>query len=882
MALKAALINPLKSGIVDFVVGRLFSPSFNIKSNPNIISLPHFRNELVYSGDYREWTIAGTGTTKGVNGIHLVDAGANEYCEINTNCKPSTKYGILFLIPSKNNTTGGLVLIGGSLTAGDSALSTNLGSNKIVFTTQATITTNKLQVKIASGTVGEYINISNIYLYEIPLQSEIESDFTNLSADALMLKYAPSNFTPGIIKPTLQGRTLKNELDYTASTYGEWNNLGAYVAVDSGCLKITGHTGGQSSRVTTAVKPSTKYGLLVDIVENTTAVNFYTMSLIYSSITISNGVSDIGNKKAVFTTNASITTNAFGFYTDATSGYVKFRNIRLFELPSGSEIESDFTNMDANSLALKYPFYVDQNGKTGGVRSVGQTIENLVSNGDFRYGTIGWNIANGTRIVDNNTLISTGNGSSSIIQNYTNPTNIPCVAGKKYYLKAKMRVTNNVATQIRIDAEGSAGGAQYVTLSTPIQNQWYSLSGIVTLTASEIGYVVINARHYYADASTANGKVMEVQQVMAIDLTARFGAGKEPDLATCDKMFADWFDGQKTVTKVRSVGKNLFDKSKVVQGRINSSTGLIEASAGIVTSEFIKLKPNIVHTRSTTTGSTRYAFYDGNKNLLSYSTSVFTFTMLSNAIYYRFSMGDSEVNSVQLEESPIATPYEPFRSTEAIIPVELKDVGGVADSFDVNEGVLTKRVSNWVSLTGDLAWEFSLDYAGFKRARAPILGGIDDTEYITKYNNATLKHTTLIGGSWDSSDLCRKAGDWIYVSFSDSDTGFTDAMTPTANEIKAYFYGYRMCASDGGTYVSGTKYWKKITDGTGITSTLPTASYAGYTPYKMIYQLANAEVKKYQGKTLKAEKQGTLFVERLDGSAVDVVPNVKIQYEKSA
>ena len=34
------------------------------------------------------------------------------------------------------------------------------------------------------------------------------------------------------------------------------------------------------------------------------------------------------------------------------------------------------------------------------------------------------------------------------------------------------------------------------------------------------------------------------------------------------------------------------------------------------------------------------------------------------------------------------------------------------------------------------------------------------------------------------------------------------------------------------------KYWKHVTDDEGLTNVLPTASYDGYTPYKMIYELA--------------------------------------------
>jgi hypothetical protein len=36
---------------------------------------------------------------------------------------------------------------------------------------------------------------------------------------------------------------------------------------------------------------------------------------------------------------------------------VKIADIRIFELPSGSQIESDFTNLTADQLAVKYPFF---------------------------------------------------------------------------------------------------------------------------------------------------------------------------------------------------------------------------------------------------------------------------------------------------------------------------------------------------------------------------------------------------------------------------------------------------------------------------------------------------------------------------------------------
>jgi hypothetical protein len=82
-----------------------------------------------------------------------------------------------------------------------------------------------------------------------------------------------------------------------------------------------------------------------------------------------------------------------------------------------------------------------------------------------------------------------------------------------------------------------------------------------------------------------------------------------------------------------------------------------------------------------------------------------------------------------------------------------------------------------------------------------------------------------------------------------------------------------MCNSDGTTPYSGsgTKYWKSIVDGSGLTSTLPTTLAAGYTPYKMIYQLANPSVygveEGIQPQILTAYPSGTVFID----PAIDVV-----------
>ena len=60
----------------------------------------------------------------------------------------------------------------------------------------------------------------------------------------------------------------------------------------------------------------------------------------------------------------------------------------------------------------------------------------------------------------------------------------------------------------------------------------------------------------------------------------------------------------------------------------------------------------------------------------------------------------------------------------------------------------------------------------------------------------------------------------------------SDFNTKTADEL-AILYPF---------YGLNPKHWKHVTDGLGLTNVLPTASYEGYTPYKMKYQLATPVV----------------------------------------
>lgn len=162
---------------------------------------------------------------------------------------------------------------------------------------------------------------------------------------------------------------------------------------------------------------------------------------------------------------------------------------------------------------------------------------NLVTNGDFSNGTTGWsNLIGSTASVSGNTLSITGNGGSGS-PGFAQSITVPASVGRKIYYRAKLRITNSSCSGLTIYLKNESD----VDVASPVQfqnaptiNTWYEKGIILTTTSTSYSSIRPYARHSYADAATANGKVMEVQNVFAIDLTATFGAGNEPTKEWCD------------------------------------------------------------------------------------------------------------------------------------------------------------------------------------------------------------------------------------------------------------------------------------------------------------------------------------------------------------
>lgn len=184
------------------------------------------------------------------------------------------------------------------------------------------------------------------------------SSTNTLQADAftelfqLMPYYVPTDYEA---EAMLKGVPKGNEVVYNTDTWAEWSKSGAIC--DATGAEITSNgVDWKSITAPTSIKLSTKYGFLCYVVSSSltqifrgggdTALPPFTIG------------STVGNQKAVVTSKAVITTNSLIIYpnnTEPANNKIKIRDIRVFELPTGSQIESDFANLTADQLAVKYP-----------------------------------------------------------------------------------------------------------------------------------------------------------------------------------------------------------------------------------------------------------------------------------------------------------------------------------------------------------------------------------------------------------------------------------------------------------------------------------------------------------------------------------------------
>lgn len=201
-------------------------------------------------------------------------------------------------------------------------------------------------------------------------------------------------------------------------------------------------------------------------------------------------------------------------------------------------------------------------------------------------------------------------------------------------------------------------------------------------------------------------------------------------------------------------------------------------------------------------------------------------------------------------------PFKPREDTMIALQTELHanpNDGSDPDILFEREGQYFK-LAKWrkLILDGTLNWTLHATASGLKQLKVIDIStnSIGGSKFVTKYNGRLLKNS--IGAMSETDLIYNHPTDVphnLYMTIANTDSGWGDSYTPTADEIKAYFNGWKMYvtgASRSEPYNgTGVKAWCKFSDVTNSnpgTQTLPTNSYDGFTPYNLLYRLAKETV----------------------------------------
>lgn len=174
--------------------------------------------------------------------------------------------------------------------------------------------------------------------------------------------------------------------------------------------------------------------------------------------------------------------------------------------------------------------------------------KNEVANGDFSNGNTGWSsgaITNTLSVVDG--ALRTTAGEKPYVGQVLQ-TKIP--ANAKLYILFKARANRAATANIGLSTN-TAFGVISQNSNIALTTSFTSYSLILTPTSDIVG-VRINGVDY-----TTAGDYIDIDNFVVINLTATFGAGKEPTLAEMDRLMArfpnSWFDGVKPIQTIETL-----------------------------------------------------------------------------------------------------------------------------------------------------------------------------------------------------------------------------------------------------------------------------------------------------------------------------------------
>lgn len=405
-------------------------------------------------------------------------------------------------------------------------------------------------------------------------------------------------------------------------------------------------------------------------------------------------------------------------------------------------------------------------GQLNVVRLFGNTRTNLLTDNQasIETDTTGFAVV-GTTISRDTTEKYFGGASLKVITDglSTNESvranNVKGINGKTYTASVYVKAPSGTNMHILLRRGVSAN---FSTQSFTGTGNWQRISTTLTLDAdtSDLGL--------WVRSSDAVAITFHIDGLMIEE-----GTEVKSFITSTKSTFSDEGDS------LLSVGKNLFDKSKVDLTGDLDEYGNVRVFEGRFTSNYIKIEPNTNYTKSFN-DYVRTAFYDSNKNFISITTNQ-SFITPSNAMYLKIAGNTENLDLYQLEEGTTAIEYEEHKSSENYPPVLRSLPNGTKDEIS-EDGKFVQKISDDVTLSSVISTVSgtNVDLAKISDSNLSTLTGETTVSELSKaimVRSDTKRYEVLEVSTWDDTTHIGKAyastSGGLYIVIEKSTT-FTD------------------------------------------------------------------------------------------------------------
>ena len=176
-----------------------------------------------------------------------------------------------------------------------------------------------------------------------------------------------------------------------------------------------------------------------------------------------------------------------------------------------------------------------------------------------------------------------------------------------------------------------------------------------------------------------------------------------------------YFEGMQSVKMpvLTTIGKNLFDKTKITTDKLIVGTGAIITSTGNAFTDYIPVEAGKTYIRNIAAAT--IAVYDTDKNFIERTKAETTFSATANGyIRWNFNSYASVLDTMQIEEGSTVTPYEPYKTNILTTSedIMLGSVDGAYDTLDSSTGNIISRTELY-TYKGEIEPYFNQSIGGY-------------------------------------------------------------------------------------------------------------------------------------------------------------------------